>query len=93
MTARPTVINPTISILDATTLMSRSHFRHLPVSGDIGLVGMLDITDVCRALIDPRTARSRTARGRATTQDAALPPLRLEHPYGKITCASRRTPG
>ncbi len=58
MTARPTVINPTISILDATTLMSRSHFRHLPVSGDIGLVGMLDITDVCRALIDPRTSPS-----------------------------------
>ena len=34
-------------------LMSRGHFRHLPVSGDAGLVGMLDITDVCRALIDP----------------------------------------
>jgi hypothetical protein len=34
-------------------LMSRSHFRHLPVSGDAGRVGMLDITDVCRALIDP----------------------------------------
>ena len=34
-------------------LMSRGHFRHLPVSGDTGLVGMLDITDVCRALIDP----------------------------------------
>ena len=34
-------------------LMSRGHFRHLPVSGDVGLVGMLDITDVCRALIDP----------------------------------------
>ena len=25
-------------------LMSRGHFRHLPVSGDAGLVGMLDIT-------------------------------------------------
>jgi hypothetical protein len=33
--------------------MSRGHFRHLPVSGDTGLIGMLDITDVCRALIDP----------------------------------------
>ena len=40
-------------MLDATTLMSRSHYRHLPVSGDIGLAGMLDITDVSRALIDP----------------------------------------
>ena len=54
MTARPTFINPTTSIPDAATLMSRGHFRHPPVSGDTGLIGMLDITDVCRALIDPR---------------------------------------
>jgi len=53
MTARPTVINPTASIPDAATLMSRGHLRHLPVSGDTGLIGMLDITDVCRAFIDP----------------------------------------
>ena len=32
-------------------LTSRGHFRHLPVSGDAGPVGMLDITDVCRALL------------------------------------------
>ena len=32
-------------------LMSRGHFRHLPVSGDASLVGMLDITDVCRGVI------------------------------------------
>ena len=29
MTARPTVINPTASIPDAATLMSRGHLRHL----------------------------------------------------------------
>ena len=28
------------------------HFRHLPVAGDAGLLGVVDITDVCRALID-----------------------------------------
>lgn len=33
-------------------LMSRGHFRHPPVSGDAGLAGMPDITDVCGALID-----------------------------------------
>jgi len=53
MTARPTVINPTTSIPDAATFMSRGYLRHLPVSGDTGLAGMLDVTDVCRALIDP----------------------------------------
>jgi len=38
--------------------MSRSHFCHLPVSGDTGVVGMLDITDVCRVLDRPRTSPS-----------------------------------
>jgi hypothetical protein len=50
--------NPTTGILDATTLMSRSLFRPLPVSGDIGLARMPDITGVSRALIDPRTSPS-----------------------------------
>jgi hypothetical protein len=41
-------------------------FRHLPVFGDAGLVGMLDITDVCRALIDPDLSQ------RPTTGNARL---------------------
>jgi len=35
-------------------MMTTRHFRHLPVAGDAGLVGVLDIIDVCRALIDTR---------------------------------------
>jgi CBS domain-containing protein len=31
--------------------MTRGHFRHLPVVGDAGLVGIVDITDVCLALL------------------------------------------
>src|SRR6202035_2062281 len=54
MTARPTVINTTTSVRDAASLMTSGHFRHLPVVGDAGgLVGIVDITDVCRALLDP----------------------------------------
>jgi CBS domain-containing protein len=53
MTARRTVINPTTSIPDAAAFISRGYLRHLPVSGDTGLAGMLDVTDVCRPLIDP----------------------------------------
>jgi hypothetical protein len=34
-------------------LMSRGHFRHPPISCDAALVGMPDITDVCRTLIEP----------------------------------------
>jgi CBS domain-containing protein len=53
MTARPTVINTTTSVRDAARVMTSGHFRHLPVVGDEGLAGIVDITDVCRALLDP----------------------------------------
>ena len=51
MTARPALI-ATTSIRDAAAMMTTSRFGHLPVAGDAGLVGVVDITDVCRALID-----------------------------------------
>jgi len=53
MTTRPTVISTTTSVRDAANVMTSGHFRHLPVIGDAGLVGIVDITDVCRVLIDP----------------------------------------
>jgi CBS domain-containing protein len=51
MTTRPAII-ATTSIGDAAEMMTTRHFRHLPVAGEAGLVGVVDITDVCRALID-----------------------------------------
>jgi len=57
MTTRPTVINTTTSVRDAAKVMVSSHFRHLPVVGDAGLVGIVDITDVCRALLEPDVSR------------------------------------
>jgi CBS domain-containing protein len=53
MTTRPTVISTTTSVRDAANVMTSGHFRHLPVVGDAGLVGIVDITDVCRALLSP----------------------------------------
>jgi CBS domain-containing protein len=53
MTTRPTVISTTTSVRDAANVMTSGHFRHLSVVGHAGLVGIVDITDVCRALIDP----------------------------------------
>jgi CBS domain-containing protein len=50
ITARPAVTTTT-TIGDAATIMTARHFRHLPVAGDAGLLGMVDIIDVCRALI------------------------------------------
>ena len=49
MTTRPAV-NTKTSIRDAATIMMTRHFRHLPVTGDAGLLGVIDITDVCQAL-------------------------------------------
>jgi CBS domain-containing protein len=51
MTTRPAVVT-TASIRDAAKLMTARHFRHLPVAGDAGLLGVVDIIDVCRALIN-----------------------------------------
>ena len=52
MTADPTVVSTTASIRDAARIMTSGRFRHLPVTGDAGLTGIVDITDVCTALLD-----------------------------------------
>ncbi|MGE5287681.1 MAG: cyclic nucleotide-binding/CBS domain-containing protein [Micromonosporaceae bacterium] len=49
ITTRP-AITTTTSIRDAAKIMSTRHLRHLPVTGDTGLLGVADITDVCQAL-------------------------------------------
>ena len=58
MTARPTVVNTTTSIRDAAKVMTSRRFRHLPVIEDSGLVGIVDITDVCRALLDADVSKA-----------------------------------
>jgi CBS domain-containing protein len=49
MTVRPAVIHPATSVRDAARIMTRGHFRHLPVPGDSGLTGIIEIADICRA--------------------------------------------
>jgi CBS domain-containing protein len=41
------------SIRDAAKSMMHGRFRHLPVVDGAGLVGMVDIADVSRALLGP----------------------------------------
>jgi CBS domain-containing protein len=57
MTANPTVVNTTTSIRDAAKVMTSRRFRHLPVVGDAGLVGIVDIIDVCRVLLETDVSR------------------------------------
>ena len=71
MTARPTVVSTTASIRDAAEVMTSGRFRHLPVMGDAGLVG---IVDNHRRM--PRAARSRR-----------LPVIRRHRPAGAILAA------
>ena len=51
MTTRPALITTT-SIRDAAKIMTTRHLRHLPVAGDAGLLGVVDVIDVCQALIN-----------------------------------------
>ena len=51
MTTRPALITTT-SIHHAAKIRTARHFRHLPVADDAGLLGVADIIDVCRALIN-----------------------------------------
>ena len=53
ITTHPTVINVGTSTRDAARSMVTGHFRHLPVAGEAGLIGMVDITDVCAASARP----------------------------------------
>ena len=62
MTIRPTVINPATSVRDAAQVMTRGHFRHLPVSGSTGLAGIIDLTDICRVMTDPDASRRSVIR-------------------------------
>lgn len=52
MTTHLSFIRSTSSIRDAANTMINGRFRHLPVVEDAGLIGMIDITDICRALLD-----------------------------------------
>jgi CBS domain-containing protein len=53
MTEEPTVIKATTGIRSAARMMTNGHFRHLPVVDDGKLIGMVDISDVCAALLGP----------------------------------------
>jgi CBS domain-containing protein len=82
MTTRPTVINPATSIRDAAQIMTRGHFRHLPVRGDSGLVGIIDIADIRRALIDPDVSRRPTAdAARSPAGEGRLPDRRVSRHF------------
>ena len=51
MTTRP-ALTTTTSVRDAAEIMTTSHVRHLPVADRADLLGVVDIIDVCRALIE-----------------------------------------
>jgi CBS domain-containing protein len=54
MVTNPTYVNATATIREAAEVMITGRIRHLPVVSNAGLVGIVDIGDVCRALLGPR---------------------------------------
>jgi CBS domain-containing protein len=74
MTTHPAV-TITSSIRDAATIMTTRHFRHLPVAGATGPLGVVDIIDVCRALLGaPRVRSSKISRARLAGSFLPLQP-------------------
>ncbi len=53
MTAEPIVVTAATGIREVARSMVTGQLRHLPVVSDVGLVGIIDIGDVCRVLLDP----------------------------------------
>jgi CBS domain-containing protein len=53
MTPDPTVVGIDTSLRAAAELMTSGHFRHLPVIGDSGLAGIVDISAISLALLGP----------------------------------------
>src|SRR5215469_18676201 len=53
MTPEPIVVGTATSLREAAELMTKGHFRHLPVVGESGLVGIVDISTVSLALLGP----------------------------------------
>lgn len=52
MTAGVFQISPSMSVSECMRIMSKNHFRHLPVVLDNELIGMISIIDVVKAIID-----------------------------------------
>ena len=52
MTADVYHITPAMSIHECMRIMSKKHFRHLPVVLENELIGMISIIDVIKAIID-----------------------------------------
>ena len=67
ITMHLTVITATTSIQDAARSMVTGHFRHLPVVGEAGLIGMADITESAPRCSTPTPPRPEPAGLRHTT--------------------------
>src|SRR5712671_4542201 len=86
ITTHLTAINAGTSIRDAARSMMTGHFRHLPVVGEAGLIGMVDITDVCAALPGPPQDDLPANRDRHTP---GMPRTRQDSPNLRTRTAMR----
>jgi CBS domain-containing protein len=53
MTPEPIVVGTATSLREAAEVMTNGHFRHLPVVGDSGLAGIVDMSAISLALLGP----------------------------------------
>jgi CBS domain-containing protein len=50
-------VRPDVPVAEAAVTMVSAGVRHLPVADERGLLGMLDISTACRALLDTPSSR------------------------------------
>ena len=92
MTTRPAVVTAATGIREAARIMTRGHFGHLPVCGDSGLAGIIDITDIRRALTGPDVSRQ-PAAGAALRPDRLAPAANEPPPDSGTRPAVQPPPG
>jgi CBS domain-containing protein len=62
MTPNPTTASPATSVSQAMEIMTNGHFRHLPITENGALVGLVSIGDVVKAKIDQSEHEVETLR-------------------------------
>jgi CBS domain-containing protein len=62
MTPNPTTASPATTVSQAMEIMTNGHFRHLPITENGALVGLVSIGDVVKAKIDQSEHEVETLR-------------------------------
>jgi uncharacterized protein (DUF427 family)/CBS domain-containing protein len=70
----PITVAPDTTVVRAATVMVSAGIRHLPVVGEGRLLGMVDISDACRALVGMQARRDDSVTARVSSSGTVASP-------------------